>query len=389
MQEFPVSATYLKSFLQCPLQFYFRYHTDKATIGLGQARAFGTAVHAALEYMYTVMSSEKRAPEKGDYEKVVDVFMKSAIDGGLDDQSLYEEGYAIISRYLDTYNADIPVIGLEIKFGLPRNDPKIKVFTDGGTPLAGAIDKVIEVDKKTIAIIDYKTSRVALTEKEALRDEQLSLYDLAASKLFPQYEHRILVLDYIRHSPIMTTRTKKQREDFGKFVDSVSAVIGKMSEEQIKRPRPNSFCGWCDYRQYCPAYAKILNDPDLKTKPVPSLDKNELVEEWARINTIKRSIKAYAMELNMQAEGIARSLNDSNIVGEEGKLVLTQRSLKHYNTAAVVKKINKKDLAQVVSVNKKALESYLADKQDLRRTLLDSVTTSYASSYFRYKSNKK
>lgn len=387
MKTFPVSATYLTSFLQCPQKFYFRYHSDKEPIGMGEARAFGTAVHEALEYMYTVLSDSGNKPTEEDYRTVVDVFMKSAIRNGVTQQELYEEGREMVVSYLDNYTTEEKVIGLEIKFGLPRNNPEIEVATDGGTLLAGAIDKLIEIDSETVAVIDYKTSRVAKTRKEAETDEQLSLYDLVVSKLYPQYKRRILVLDFLRHSPVITMRTDEQRREFGEFVDRVNAEIEALDEKDV-RPRINSYCGWCDYRIYCPAYSAIINDGDIRVNPTFSLDEDGVIEEWTRLDAIKKTVDGYMRELSMQADGLIRKNGNSELRGNGGSLVLTQRTMTQYDVGTVMRTVPKEDLHRVLNVNKRALTKYMQTKPELAETIESTAQTSYASSYFRFKRNK-
>src|SRR4030042_3535280 len=176
MKQKTISASYLKMFLQCTQKFYYRYHTDKQPIVNGEARAFGTAIHEAMEHMYTILSGD-RVPTEEDYVSVCDVFIKSGIKNNLCDQNLYDEGRLLLKQRIDDYAPIKGLLVLELKFGWGEGYPQ--VCTPNGTPIMGAMDKVYELTPTTVVVEDYKTSRVALTDEELQKDEQLSMYDYA------------------------------------------------------------------------------------------------------------------------------------------------------------------------------------------------------------------
>ena len=388
MKNNPVSSTYIKAYTQCLLKFYFRYHTKKRPAQEGEARPFGTAVHEALELMYKRLIEKDGFPTEEDYDFVYRSFINSALNNGLTDQSLYEEGKYLLKQRLDSYDPSEKVLGLELKFGLPYNNPEITVSTDGGTPLVGAIDKLFEFDKDTLVVLDYKTSRTALTDEEAAKDEQLSLYDLAASKLFPQYKNIILVLDYLRLGPVISHRTEEQRAWFGTFVDELYAQVSALREEDIK-PRLNVFCGWCDYKNYCPKYKEAITDPDLLVKPLNTMSNDEFVKEWIRLGNIRNMVESYKRELSMHASNVIRESGESDIVGDTHTLYKVQSSRVYYDTSTVLNTIPKDDAAGMLSVNKSYLDKYLLDHPEYTDSINKTAKVSFASSFFKSKKTKK
>jgi len=210
MKRKPVSATYISSFTQCLQKFFFKYHTDKKPVMTGEARAFGIAVHEALEFMYERLSKSGNLPTEEDYNAVYKHFLDSGVQNSLVSQDLYDEGRAMLKARLDSYDPAEKILGLELRFGFDFED-SVDVSTPGGTPLIGAIDKIFELDEDTIVVSDYKTSRTALTDAEAAIDPQMSLYDLVIHQLFPQYKNVIIVIDYLRLKPVITHRTEEQR----------------------------------------------------------------------------------------------------------------------------------------------------------------------------------
>lgn len=388
MKTNPISSTYIKMYEQCLQKFYFRYHTKKRPAEVGEARPFGTAVHEALEAMYKRLSSKDGLPTEEDYDFVFKTFLQSGLKNNLSDQGLYEEGKFLLKRRLDSYDPSEKILGLELKFGLPYHNPEITVTTDGGTPLVGAIDKVFELDKDTIVVVDYKTSKTALTDEEAAKDEQLSLYDLAVSKLFPEYKNIILVLDYLRLSPVISHRTEEQRVWFGKFVDELYSQVAELEEKDIK-PRLNMFCGWCDYKNYCQKYCDAISDKDLLVKPLDSMDDNEFVEEWIRFGNVRKMVDAYKRELSMHASNRARENDNTNIVGSDHVLYKVQSSRVYYDAGTVMNTIPKQDAVKMLSVNKTALDKYLLDHPEHSDKVNETAKVSFAASFFKHKKAQK
>lgn len=104
------------------------------------------------------------------------------------------------------------IIGVEQYFKIPIKDPRFVIDENAKTDelkyfsIRGFIDRIDELDKDTIEIIDYKTgqrSEFHSDSKEkkdsiSLRDDiQPRLYHLAASLLYPQYKNIIVTFIYL------------------------------------------------------------------------------------------------------------------------------------------------------------------------------------------------
>jgi len=384
----PISSTYIKTFTQCLQKFYFKYHTDKEPVMSGEARAFGIAMHEALEYMYKILMGTGKRPTEDDYTAVYKRFLEAGVQNNLSNQALYDEGRLILKAKLDAYDPTEKVIGLELKFGMPSHEPVLAVNTYGGTPMVGAIDRVFELDQDTAVVLDYKTSRTALTDSEAAVDEQLSLYDLVVHMLYPQYKNIIIVLDYLRLSPVITHRTEEQRIWFSKYVDTIYEQVDALSEEDIK-PRLNEFCGWCDYRNYCVDYKKAISDPDLLLKPLELYSTDEFINEWSRFNDIRRIIEGYKRELSMHASNMVHATGEADIVGDENTLYRVQTSRVYYDTSTILNTIPKDDCVGLLSVNKSAVDRYLSDHPEFTEAISNTSKVSFAASFFKHKKTKK
>lgn len=121
-----------------------------------------------------------------------------------------------INRYQDIWpkllKKDGKIIGTEYDFN---------IIIDGtDVPMNGVMDLVIEEDKDTIHIMDYKTGAWTQTYEECCEDIQVLMYSLAARREFIddvnnkgfKYKNVILTFDYFTKNPI-TLAFSKERDD--------------------------------------------------------------------------------------------------------------------------------------------------------------------------------
>jgi len=78
-------------------------------------------------------------------------------------------------------------------------EERFYILLDNGVKIYGFMDLVIEIDKDTIEIRDWKTGKFQLDNSEIYEDMQMRMYALAVSILYPQYKYVICTLDYPRY----------------------------------------------------------------------------------------------------------------------------------------------------------------------------------------------
>lgn len=378
MQVKPLSATSVKMYLECLLKYYYQYVDKKPREESGEHLAFGIAVHSALERMYNLLKdSEGQAPTPEMYNDVLATFRDTAAECGLSDLSLYQEGKDMITERLDNVTLEEKIISLEERFHLT---------TEGGTPFTGSIDKLIELDPETAVVIDYKTSRMALTQEEADRDIQLSMYDLAVSLLYPQYKTIVLAFDYLRLGDVVTHRTPEQRKIFSEFLDSVYKNIQELKPEDVK-PKLNPFCGWCQFKNFCPAYTKAINDPDLLITPLSSMSEDEFVQSWVRVKDVKKLVDSRAREMTDQAyQRVMKGQNSIKGAGYEVYKVQTPRV--NYDSSTILEVVGPEKFAKMASVSKSAVDKFLKDNPDYKDKIQETASYSYNAAHFRHRKVK-
>jgi len=150
----------------------------------------------------------------------------------------------------------------------------------------GFIDRVDRVGDDAIEIIDYKTNRQLFTRDEVDQSLQMSLYDLAARRLWPWAREVRLSFYMLRHGLRQTTsRTPEQLQAALAYTEA----MGRRTEEATEfPPKLSGNCVYCDHRAQCPAYADALTGR--RTVRCDGLDDIEEVakerEEVARLAKI-------------------------------------------------------------------------------------------------------
>lgn len=371
-----LSATSIKDFLLCQLKLVFRLDKQIPSVKNDHAR-LGIAVHEALDQFTKRMKIKKSFPDQGDYDFALTTFMNKATEEGLLDLSFYKEGRQMVVAFVDKFDPQEKVIEAEYRF---------KLETPDGVPIVGAIDKVVEIDQDTMAIIDYKTARNAMTPYELESDIQLSMYDLAASMIWPQYKNRVLCLSYVRiDKSVSTYRTEEDRQEFREFLKSIWLNINSLSADEIKG-RINKLCGWCDYSSYCTDYANLVNSNKMTLKPASALSNEEFLEQWENISDIKSIVEGRQRELKMIAH--ERFMDGQTITAAGKELGSTQQSRTTYNMEDVVDLVPRKDLFSVLTVNKSKLDAYSREDGDLRNKLARVAQISYNAPVYRVKTVK-
>ncbi len=372
-----LSATGIKDFLQCKLKIIFRYDREIKRMTNDHAKV-GSAVHEALEQFTRRMLSKKSFPDASDYDFTVTCFMNAATDAGLENMGFYRDGKNMVTEFIDRYDPSEEIIDVEHRF---------KLETPEGIPIVGAMDKVVKINDDTIAIIDYKTARNALNMWELQDDVQLSMYDYAASLIWPEYKNRLLFLDYVRiNKKVSTYRTDEDRETFSQFLSSVWLQMQKLEEEEVKGSL-NSLCGWCDYHDYCPVYTEFLTSKDTELEPIPLMSSDAFIEHWDSISVKKSILENRQRELKMVAT--KKFMEGSDIKAGGREFYSSQAARTTYDVEKVIELLPKEDLFSVLAVNKGKLDRYAKDDPDLRDKLGRIASVNYNAPTYRTREVKE
>ncbi len=153
LANYTLSATHLNSYLKCPTEFYFN-HVLKVPSAKSEGASFGTAIHYALENLFTEMqkSDDKALPP---VETLVTYFEKSMY---AQRDSFTEEAYErrvahgriLLPKY---YSAFSNQWEQEKVVSIEKNMMNIEV---AGVPIKGKLDKIV-FEGNSAYVIDFKT----------------------------------------------------------------------------------------------------------------------------------------------------------------------------------------------------------------------------------------
>ncbi|MDD5098627.1 MAG: PD-(D/E)XK nuclease family protein, partial [Candidatus Pacebacteria bacterium] len=154
-----------------------------------------------------------------------------------------EKGKEHLKRFYEDFIKNNPNI-----FSI-NNEPALeKVFELklNGDAFVGAIDRIDEIKKGEVEIIDYKTGgpKTSLGTDEKL---QLLIYQLAAKKILNLNATK---LTYYYLEDGSTCSFSPKDEEIEKTEEKIREVIKRIKRSNFK-PTPGWHCQYCDYKNIC------------------------------------------------------------------------------------------------------------------------------------------
>lgn len=279
-----LSVSRLKRFESCPKSFELHYVRGLSSEP-NDALRFGSLLHAVLERLFQWVIDEEFCGRLED-EHVIELYRDEWAHSGLAGLATYQEGLDILRAYLRDHPLidHRDVLAVEQEFRLPV----------GPFELLGYIDRIDRVDDETVAVIDYKTNRLIFTREEVDADLQLTVYLMAARRLWPWAKKVRLVFHLLRHGIRMETeRTEEQLAAARDYIVSLAEQTEKATEYP---PRLNPNCIYCDHRAQCPAYRQAL-DGKLETICEDPKDLEAVARERERVAHLAKILYARKGEL--------------------------------------------------------------------------------------------
>ncbi|MDO5503054.1 MAG: PD-(D/E)XK nuclease family protein [Actinomycetia bacterium] len=247
-----LSPSRTADFKQCPLLYRFRA-VDKLTGPPSAAAARGTLVHAVLEALFDLPSSERTpqaalalvAPRwQALVEQDPELTAMLAADEVSDD-AWFQEAGRLVERWFE----------LEDPARLEPAERELYVETDiDGLTLRGYIDRLDVAPTGEIRIVDYKTGRCPDPRFEGKALFQMKFYALVIWRLRGRVPD-LLQLVYIRDSKVI--RYVPDEADLLAIERNVKAVWAAIERAAVTgdwRPQTSTLCSWCDFQALCPEY---------------------------------------------------------------------------------------------------------------------------------------
>jgi len=256
LDKFVMNVTALNSYLNCPLGFYYK-NLIRIPSGKSEATEFGSAIHHALDQLFTKMLDhpEKLFPSVTEMfadfswymHKHRENFILEAFNRRMEyGQEVLKNYY---QKYIGTWNKIVTV---------ERN---IRGVTVNGVPLKGKLDK-LEFNGTEVNVVDYKSGDIdkAISKIKGPNDKEPNGGDYWRQAVF----YKILVDNYTQKNwKVISTefdfvepdKKKAYRKekiiitpaDMETVSQQVSAVWQKIQDRDFYTGCGKPECHWCNF----------------------------------------------------------------------------------------------------------------------------------------------
>lgn len=247
----------LSCFESCPRQYHYRYVLG-IEVDTESVEAFvGKLVHEVLERLYQFVA-EGRVPKLEHVLARFDAWWQERLDpaririarAGSSFAEYREIGLRCLTRfYRRRYPFDEDeTLGLEemVHFSLDEN---------GRYRMRGIIDRVARARDGSIEIHDYKTGRRVPSQDRLDQDRQLALYQIGISERLGSSTPVRLVWHYLAVDALRTS--SRTPEQLRALRERTMQLIDRIEAETRFEARPSALCGWCEFRDRCPASGAV------------------------------------------------------------------------------------------------------------------------------------
>lgn len=236
-----MSPSALARFEECPKAFEYQYVLKTE----GEDRpspvlVVGNAIHAALERFFGLPTQDRS--EDVLHQALRSVWPQYIKDGAFFDKDeeidAGRDALALLSRFWETEDCTVKPRMREdwVSCGLPNG---LRVF--------GRVDRIDDVEGG-IAVVDYKTGKRAVSEKELPQTPAAKVYALAAQDRFrlPVMEVRLV---YMALGKTVSWRpTADELEQAGR---DLVALTDSIHATAAFEARPGAACRFCAYGSVC------------------------------------------------------------------------------------------------------------------------------------------
>ncbi len=248
----PTSASSITPYENCPLQYYYGSLLELVR-PTGPNLVLGSALHDVLEAFH---DPERNEPQTR--ERLFELAAEEWREGCITPRALEVEFRARLDRMLQRYwefavapGLDADILAVEQRFAFDLDSSTVR----------GRIDRTDRLDDGSLRLIDYKSSKKAMTQKEAVEDLQLALYalafveDPALAELGEVQPHR-LPLSRLRSRlrPACPPRPRRRLRALRHDPRAASArSIREIAAEHFEYS-PDADCDFCQFKSICPRH---------------------------------------------------------------------------------------------------------------------------------------
>lgn len=266
MEVIPVSPSRLAVFVGCEWQYVAKYIL-KLPDESGPKTRLGSGIHELFECLSAPSKHEKRRKyiefsiaNEGLHPTIhrylYKIYKKFTIP-----EDLYLLGVKLVyTSFIKGYDRTSKVLDVEKRFEIPITEH---------VSIKGFIDKVIEIDKDTIELIDFKSGQPK-NEIACQEEYQPYFYKIAAKILYPNYKYHIFSFHFLKNRKIITVdKSQEELDQFLKFIVAQGIAMLKITKENATCTKSFKCTRFCQARlpmpehgyTGCPAFFDKNSEP--------------------------------------------------------------------------------------------------------------------------------
>jgi RecB family exonuclease len=150
--------------------------------------------------------------------------------------------------------------------------------------LNGIIDRIVKNEKGEYLVIDYKTSKQAISKMDMFKDPQMIIYAFAIHKMFNVPYSKIRVAHYYPHLDKIVDLTYTS----GHININIKKALKKVWDIRKRKKddffaEPNRYCRWCGYYDICPkgnGSEQLLQETVMEHKEKKKAEKAEAKKKF-------------------------------------------------------------------------------------------------------------
>lgn len=254
LEKFVMNVTALNNYLKCPLQFYYQ-NLVRVPSGKSEATEFGSAVHYALEKLFSKMQEQEKFPELRVFIDDFEWYMHRHRENFTKEEfnRRMEQGQIVLTDYYQQYlNSWNKVVAVE---------RSIRNVVVEGVPLKGKLDK-LEFDGSNVNVVDYKTGDVEKARKKLMPPDdkepnggdywrQAVFYKILVDH-YDQKNWKVVSTEFDFIEPDKKKQFKKEKivispADITTVTQQIKTVWIKIQDRELYTGCGKSDCHWCNF----------------------------------------------------------------------------------------------------------------------------------------------
>lgn len=299
-----LSFSSISTYEQCPWKYHKIYdggEEGKAARMYAAATVEGSIVHDVLEFWHKDRNQDWKELLRATINKKKDEAQGTLLYE-LIKSNQFIGAHDLLAEYMKRDDIRPNILATEIPF---------KYILPNGVPVSGRIDRADDLGDGWIGFVDYKTSRSFIYRDDVEYSLQGMMYVIVGRHfLYPEAKGFKFTIDALRFTPITVEFPRQRIQGALDYLEGVYELIQK-HENPVARP--NKFCGYCQFRDECPAIKAMLESgvsfKDFEGHQSMSMD--EMARNYLRLEELSKTVDKLK---NSYGNSLIEHMNELDLV---------------------------------------------------------------------------